>query len=106
MRIEQVNQLNATGAAFVYRLILTNDGAAMAKDIIISERLPDYLQFVSSEPFLKTENTSSGAQRFIWRVAELAPHKSVALKIKVRLKAGLSNERALSYQDANGKLYP
>lgn len=106
LRIEQLNETTTSGPEFYYRLVLTNDGTGMAKDIIVNDRLPDNLQFISSEPRLKLESTAIGAQRFIWRVAKLAPNTTVVLHIKVRLKPGLSNERVLSYKDAKGKNYP
>ncbi|GAC1396903.1 MAG: hypothetical protein NVSMB56_11910 [Pyrinomonadaceae bacterium] len=106
VRIEQINLTNISEAGLIYRVVLMNDGATMAKDITVNERLPDDLQFVSSEPLLKIESTLNGVQRFVWHVSELAPNKTAVLQIKVRRKPGLSNERALSYKDANGKIYP
>ncbi len=101
----------APGEAFYYRLVLVNDGAGLAKNLIVNELLPAGLQFVSSDPALSTQDAAGGAQRFVWRVTELSPGDTAVLKVSVRLQvnaaaeATLSPRHSLQYQDTNGNSY-
>lgn len=101
----------APGDAFFYRLVLVNDGAGLAKDLVVNEQLPAALQFVSSEPSLSPQDAPGGAQRFVWRVPELSPGDTAVLKVSVRLQSNaaaettLSPRHSLTYQDSNGNSY-
>ncbi|HEV2707309.1 MAG TPA: tetratricopeptide repeat protein [Pyrinomonadaceae bacterium] len=101
----------APGETFFYRLVLVNDGAGLAKNLLVNEQLPAALQFVSSEPSLSTQDAPGGAQRFTWRVPELAPGDTAVLKVSVRLAANaaadttLTPRHSLQFQDSNGNNY-
>ena len=99
------------GDTIFYRLVLVNDGAGLAKNLSLTEQLPDALEFVSSEPSLNSQDAPGSAQRFVWRVNELAPGDTAVLKIAVRIKQNISADstisprHTLSFQDANGNTY-
>ncbi len=101
----------APGETFFYRLVLVNDGAGLAKNLVVNEQLPAALQFVSSEPSLSTQDAPGGAQRFTWRVPELAPGDTAVLKVSVRLAPNaaadttLTPRHSLQFQDTNGNNY-
>jgi uncharacterized repeat protein (TIGR01451 family) len=99
------------GDTIAYRLVLVNDGAGLAKNLVLTEQLPDALEFISSEPSLNSQDGPGSAQRFVWRVAELAPGDTAVLKIAVRIKMNIEADRtlspshALTFQDGNGNSY-
>ncbi len=111
VRIEQVaNEVNPGDLSF-YRLVLVNDGGGLAKNIVVTEQLPEALQFVGSEPSLDAHDAPGGTRRIAWRVAELAPGDTAVLRITVRLGANLAADadvrtsHTLTYQDTNGNSY-
>jgi uncharacterized repeat protein (TIGR01451 family) len=111
VRTEQVTGESAPGETIFYRLVLVNDGSGLAKNLVVSESLPDALQFVGSDPSLNAQDAPGGAQRFVWRVAELAPGDTTVLRVTVRLRQNLTagqdltTRHTLSYQDGNGNSY-
>ncbi|HEX8128230.1 MAG TPA: tetratricopeptide repeat protein [Pyrinomonadaceae bacterium] len=111
VRTEQVTDLTAPGDMIFYRLVLINEGAGLAKNIIVSEVFPDALQFVSSNPTLNTQDAPGDSRRITWRVNELAPNDTSVLLITVRLRPDLAADRTLTtnhtwvYQDTNGNTY-
>jgi uncharacterized repeat protein (TIGR01451 family) len=111
VRTEQVTDTTAPGDMIFYRLVLINEGGGLAKNIVVSEVLPDALQFVNSNPTLNTQDAPGDARRITWRVNELAPNDTAVLLITVRLRADLAADRTLttshtwSYQDTNGNTY-
>lgn len=111
IRSEQVSTEVAPGETFFYRLVLVNDSGGLAKNLVVTEVLPDALEFVSSEPSLNAQDAPGGSQRFVWRLAELSPGDTSVLLVTVRLKAGLQAETTLTprhtlgYQDTNGNSY-
>ncbi|HZH30007.1 MAG TPA: tetratricopeptide repeat protein [Pyrinomonadaceae bacterium] len=111
VRTEQVTDLTAPGDMIFYRLVLINEGGGLAKNIVVSEVLPDALQFVNSNPSLNTQDAPGDARRITWRVPELAPNDTSVLLITVRLRPDLAADRTLTtnhtwvYQDTNGNTY-
>ncbi len=111
VRTEQVSDTAAGGDTIFYRLVLINEGAGLAKNLVVTEQLPDALQFVAADPDLKAEDAPGGAQRLQWRVTELAPGDTAVLKITARLRPNLAegtsivNRTNLSYQDTNSNAY-
>lgn len=111
VRTEQVTDTTAPGDMIFYRLVLINEGAGLAKNIVVSEVFPDALQFVSSNPTLSTQDAPGDSRRLTWRVNELAPGDTSVLLITVRLRADLAADRTLTtshtwvYQDTNGNTY-
>ncbi|HJR08451.1 MAG TPA: hypothetical protein VJ842_14410, partial [Pyrinomonadaceae bacterium] len=111
VRTEQVTDSTAPGDMIFYRLVLINEGAGLAKNIVINEVLPDALQFVSSNPALSTQDAPGDSRRITWRVNELAPNDTAVLLITVRLRADIPADRTLTtshtwvYQDTNGNTY-
>ncbi len=111
VRTEQVTTEAAPGDTVFYRLVLVNDGAGLAKNLVVTEQLPEALQFISSDPSLNTQDSPSDARRFVWRVNELAPGDTSVLKIAVRLRPNIAADvtiptrHTLVYQDANGNNY-
>ena len=111
VRTEQVTDTTAPGDMIFYRLVLINEGAGLAKNIVVSEIFPDALQFVSSNPTLNTQDAPGDSRRITWRVPELAPNDTSVLLITVRLRADLVADRTLTtshtwvYQDTNGNSY-
>ncbi len=111
VRTEQVTTEVAPGETIYYRLVLVNDGAGLAKNLVVNEQLPDAVQFVNSEPDMKPLDSPDGVQRLQWRVSELAPGDTTVLRIAVRLKpnlnanASFTNRTNLVYQDSNSNNY-
>ena len=111
VRTEQVTDSSAPGDAIYYRLVLVNEGSGLAKNLVVTETLPDALQFVNSDPSLNSQDAPGAAQRFVWRVADLAPGDTAVLRIAVRLRPNLAAEtnlttrHTLTYQDGNGNNY-
>jgi len=111
VRTEQVTDTTAPGDMIFYRLVLINEGAGLAKNIIVSEIFPDALQFISSNPTLSTQDAPGDSRRITWRVNELAPNDTTVLLITVRLRPDLAADRTLTtshtwvYQDTNGNTY-
>ena len=111
VRTEQVTEASNPGDLLFYRLVLVNEGGGLAKNLTVTEMLPEALQFVSSEPALDTHETAGGTRRIVWRVAELAPGDTAVLRITVRLGANLPanadvrTTHTLIYLDSNGNEY-
>jgi uncharacterized repeat protein (TIGR01451 family) len=111
VRTEQINDASAPGDTIFYRLVLVNEGSGSAKSLVVTESLPDALQFVSAEPALSSKDGEVGAQRFVWRLAELAPGETSVLRVAVKLRAGvnantsLTTRHSLAYQDSSGNRY-
>jgi uncharacterized repeat protein (TIGR01451 family) len=111
VRTERVSEGVSPGEAFFYRLVLVNEGSGLAKNLVVTETLPEALQFVNSDPSLSTQDAPGNSQRFNWRVAELAPGDTAVLRVAVRLRANLAADvvlntsHTLSYQDTNGNSY-
>lgn len=111
VRTEFASDAPAPGETIFYRLVLVNEGSGLAKNLIVSELLPDALEFVSSDPSLNPQDAPGSAQRFTWRVPELAPGDTTVLRIAVRLRqnlqadTNLKTSHTLSYQDTNSNGY-
>ncbi len=111
VRTEQVTDSSAPGDTIYYRLVLVNEGSGLAKNLTVTESLPDALQFVNSEPVLNPQDASGASQRINWRVTELAPGDTAVLRIAVKLRPNLQAEtnlttrHSLSYQDTNNNSY-
>jgi uncharacterized repeat protein (TIGR01451 family) len=111
VRTEQVTDSTAPGDMIFYRLVLINEGAGLAKNIVVSEVFPDALQFVSSNPTLNSQDAPGDSRRITWRVAELAPNDTAVLLITVRLRPDLAADGTITtnhtwvYQDTNGNTY-
>jgi uncharacterized repeat protein (TIGR01451 family) len=111
VRVEQGTESPSPGETLFYRLVLVNEGGGLAKNLTVTELLPEALQFVSSEPALDTHDAAGNARRIVWHVAELAPGDTAVLRITVRLGANLAAEadvrtsHTLTYQDTNGNSY-
>jgi uncharacterized repeat protein (TIGR01451 family) len=111
VRTEQVSEGVVPGEAFFYRLVLVNEGSGLAKNLSVTESLPEALQFVNSDPSLSAQDAPGNTQSFTWRVAELAPGDTAVLRVAVRLRpsiaagSSLSTRHSLSYQDTNGNSY-
>ena len=111
IRNEQTEATQASGDSLFYQLVLVNEGAGLARNLVTTEQLPAALQFVSSEPKLEPQDGANGAQRLTWRVPDLAPGDTAVLRIAVKLRPGLDantvlrTQRELVYQDGNGNTY-
>ncbi len=111
VRTEQVTETANPGDLLFYRLVLVNDGGGLAKNLVVTESLPEALQFVNSDPSLDTQDAAGNTRRIVWRVTELAPGDTAVLRITVRLGANLNADvdvrtsRTLTYQDTNGNSY-
>ncbi|HEX6622837.1 MAG TPA: tetratricopeptide repeat protein [Pyrinomonadaceae bacterium] len=99
------------GDTIFYRLVLVNDGGGLAKNLSVTEVLPDALEFVSSAPALNLQDAPGSARSFVWRVPELAPGDTSVLLVTVRVRPNipadsvLTSRHTLSYQDTNGNGY-
>ncbi|HLL71862.1 MAG TPA: tetratricopeptide repeat protein [Pyrinomonadaceae bacterium] len=111
VRTEQVTDTTAPGDMLFYRLVLINEGAGLAKNIVVNEVLPEALQFVNSNPTLNSQDAPGDARRITWRVPELAPNDTAVLLITIRLRSDIIADRTITtshtwvYQDTNGNTY-
>lgn len=111
VRTEQAADSTAPGDSIFYRLVLVNEGSGLAKNLSVVETLPDALEFVNSDPSLNPQDAPGSAQRFTWRVSELAPGDTAVLRVAVRLRsnlpadATLTTRHTLTYQDTNSNNY-
>jgi uncharacterized repeat protein (TIGR01451 family) len=111
VRAELPNSEVKPGDTIFYRLVLVNDGGGLAKNLSVTEFLPDALEFVSSSPELSLQDMTGGGRGFVWHVAELAPGDTQVLQVTVRLKANLPADavitprHTLTYQDENANAY-
>jgi uncharacterized repeat protein (TIGR01451 family) len=111
VRTEQVSDSSAPGDAIYYRLVLVNQGSGLAKNLVVTEILPEALQFVSSDPQLNQQDVPGSDQRLVWRVSDLAPGDTAVLRIGVKLRpnlpadTNLTTRHTLTYQDSNGNNY-
>jgi uncharacterized repeat protein (TIGR01451 family) len=101
----------AGGDTIFYRLVLVNDGSGLARNLVVTEILPDAFQFINSDPSLNPQDAPGNTQRFVWRVPDLAPGDTTVLRVTVRLRPNLpadavfTTQHTLSYQDSNGNSY-
>ena len=111
VRPEQVTDVNAPGDTIFYRLVLVNEGSGLARNLVVTETLPEALEFLNSEPSLNAQEAPGTTQRLTWRVPELAPGDTAVLRIAVRLRpnlpadVSLTTRHTLTYQDSNGNSY-
>jgi uncharacterized repeat protein (TIGR01451 family) len=111
VRAELPNSEVKPGDTLFYRLVLVNDGGGLAKNLNVTEFLPDALEFISSSPELSLQDMPSGGRGFVWRVAELAPGDTQVLQVTVRLRPNLAADavitprHTLTYQDSNSNGY-
>ncbi|MCA1635738.1 MAG: DUF11 domain-containing protein, partial [Acidobacteria bacterium] len=111
VRAELGNSEPAPGDTIFYRLVLVNDGGGLAKNLAVTEFLPEALEFVSSNPALNMREASGNARSFVWRVPELAPGDTSVLLVTVRLRSNIpagttiTPRHALTYQDTNANNY-
>jgi uncharacterized repeat protein (TIGR01451 family) len=111
VRTEQVSDSSAPGDAIYYRLVLVNQGSGLAKNLVVTETLPEALQFVNSDPELNQQDAPGAGQKLVWRVADLAPGDTAVLRIGVRLRpnlpadTNLTTRHTLTFQDSNGNSY-
>jgi uncharacterized repeat protein (TIGR01451 family) len=110
LRPELPNSEVKPGDTLFYRLVLVNDGGGLARNLNVTEYLPDALEFVSSSPELQLQDVGGG-RGFVWRVSELAPGDTQVLQVTVRLRTNLAAEavitprHTLTYQDSNSNAY-
>jgi uncharacterized repeat protein (TIGR01451 family) len=111
VRAELPNTEVKPGDTLFYRLVLVNDGGGLAKSLVVTEQLPEALEFVSSAPELTLQDVGGGGRGLVWRVAELAPGDTQVLQVTVRLRPNLAADavitprHTLSYQDSNTNAY-
>jgi uncharacterized repeat protein (TIGR01451 family) len=111
VRAELGNSEPAPGDTIFYRLVLVNDGGGLAKNLAVTEFLPEALEFVSSNPSLNLQDAPGNARSFVWRVPELAPGDTSVLLVTVRLRSNIpagttiTPRHALTYQDTNANSY-
>lgn len=111
IRTEQVSSEGTAGDTIFYRLVLVNEGAGLARGLVVTEELPTQLQFVSSDPTLNPQDIAGDAQRLTWRVPDLAPGDTSVLRITVKLRPNIAagvdlrTRSSLVYQDPNGNSY-
>jgi uncharacterized repeat protein (TIGR01451 family) len=111
VRAELPNTEVKPGDTLFYRLVLVNDGGGLAKGLVVTEQLPEALEFVSSAPELTLQDLGGGGHGLVWRVAELAPGDTQVLQVTVRLRPNLAADavitprHTLTYQDSNSNAY-
>jgi uncharacterized repeat protein (TIGR01451 family) len=111
VRAELPNTEVKPGDTLFYRLVLVNDGGGLAKGLVVTEQLPEALEFVSSSPELTLQDLGNGGHGLVWRVAELAPGDTQVLQVTVRLRTNLAADavitprHTLAYQDSNSNAY-
>jgi TolA-binding protein len=111
-RTELQKGIRQSSTSISYRLILSNEGSGIAKNVAVSELLPEELELVThSDPAIKVKDAPGGTKRYVWEVKELAPGGTAVLLTTIRFKdapqanSPVQLRHALSYQDLNGNNY-
>jgi uncharacterized repeat protein (TIGR01451 family) len=110
VRTEQITGAPAPGATIFYRLVIVNDGSSVAKNVTVTENLPEALQLVGTDPVLD-QTVVSGGTRLIWCVSELGPGDTAVVRIGVKLRPNLGPDinltetHTLFYEDNKGRVY-
>jgi uncharacterized repeat protein (TIGR01451 family) len=95
------------GGIISYQLTAINSGSGIARNVVITDLLPNELEYVNSDP-QPSERPEGG---LIWQVMELAPNQKKVFVVNVRTKAGLragtviQKETRVRYSDLNGNRY-
>ncbi|MBI3995638.1 MAG: DUF11 domain-containing protein [Nitrospirae bacterium] len=95
------------GGIISYQLTAINSGSGIARNVVITDLLPNELEYVNSDP-QPSERPESG---LIWQVTELAPNQKKVFVVNVKTKAGLragtviQKEPRVRYSDLNGNRY-
>ena len=104
---QQDTKESIPGGIISYQLIAINSGSGIARNVVVTDLLPQELEYVNSDP-QPTEKQEGG---LIWRVAELAPNQKkvfvVNVKARLDLRAGtaIQKETRIRYMDLNGNRY-
>jgi uncharacterized repeat protein (TIGR01451 family) len=110
VRTEQITGAPTPGSTIFYRLVVVNDGSSVAKNVIVTENLPEALQLVGTDPVLD-QTVVSGGTRLIWCVSELGPGDTAVVRIGVKLRPNLGPDinltetHTLFYADNKGRVY-
>jgi uncharacterized repeat protein (TIGR01451 family) len=95
------------GDQFVYTITYKNVGTGDATGVVISDKIPDELDFISSTP----NYTFKVATTYVWNIGNVAAGEGGNITIVVQVKAYtedktlLHNVATLYYEDANGNDY-
>lgn len=111
VQLEQSSRDAVINGASFYRLVVSNEGNGLAKEVVVSELLSEDWQFASSYPAPSRQEAVAHTQRLTFRIAELKPGESRTLRIAVRPRAGvqvanpLNSKHSVSCQDSQNKSY-
>src|ERR1700682_673802 len=111
IRMVQSPLETTVGGAIFYRLVIVNEGKAIAKDLVVGELLDNDSQFASSDPAPSRQEPVGRSQRLVFRIAELKPGASRTLRIAIRPRGDaaaatvLQAKHFVTYRDSSHKSY-
>lgn len=80
----------AAGGEMVYTLSARNVGQAAATDVVLTDRLPDALTYVSDDSVVAVSEPIPGL--LLWSLGDLAPGASVEFALTVQVASGTSGD--------------
>ncbi len=95
------------GGIISYQLTAINSGSGIARNVVITDLLPNELEYVNSDP-QPSERPEGG---LVWQLAELAPNQKKVFIVNVKARPGLragtviQKETRIRYSDLNGNRY-
>jgi len=104
---QQGSRDSIPGGIISYQLTAINSGSGIARNVVITDLLPNELEYVNSDP-QPSERPEGG---LVWQVTELAPNQKKVFVVNVKTKSGLragtviQKDTRVRYSDLNGNRY-
>jgi hypothetical protein len=111
IRIEETPYANAANSAFSYRLVITNQGKGIAKDLTVRGELDASLDYAGSDPLPNRQELVAQKQVLTFRLPTIEPGATKVVQISVRsrrvgkLNIATQTKHSVIYRDCNGSFY-
>jgi hypothetical protein len=116
IRIEEMPRNPAGGGVIFYRLVVVNEGHAVAKDLVIREELDASLDFASSDPAPAHQEIVARSLVLTFRLQSIEPGGTRSIRIAVRprpdakannlaMNVSAQTKHSINYQDSKGTAY-
>ena len=111
IRIEDISKLNTGNGTFFYRLVITNAGKGIAKDLTVRGELDGSLDYAGSDPLPSRQELVAQKQVLTFRLPTIEPGATKVLQISVRSRRGgkvniaTQTKHSVIYRDCKGSFY-
>ena len=111
IRIEEIPKLNPGNGAFFYRLVITNVGKGIAKDLTVRGEMDGSLDYAGSDPLPSRQELVAQKQVLTFRLPTIEPGATKVLQISVRSRRGgkvniaTQTKHSVIYRDRKGSFY-